>query len=150
VKIQDPEKQHPPFDIPAGAWQNYKSQGYHQVIEVTKPEPVVTVNWFAQKGRFIQDYECPPIIVFSTSDGVKGYVEGTKGTAHKTAKVNAGGRWHYCPEHIGEEYERLFAEWKAKSRKAPREQVSHYTPLHILDRQGVQVTPWQKAEYRKS
>jgi len=150
MKMQDAARQHPPFDAPAGMVALLKSQGFHEIVEVTKPEPVVSVNWFAQKGRFIEDYECPPIIIFSASDGNKGCVESTKGTAHKTAKVNAGGRWHYCPEHIGEEYERLFKEWKSKSRgkAAPREQVSHYTPVGTLQAQGVKLTPWQKAEYR--
>jgi hypothetical protein len=148
MKIQDPLKQHPPFDIAAGQWQLYKSQGYSQVVEVTKPEPVATVNWFVRKGPFTEDYENPPYISFSTSEGNNGYVSSTKGTANKTAKVYAGGRWFYCPEHVGEEYVRLFAVWKSKSRKKPAEQqVSPSTPKHILQAQAdalVQAGAWRR------
>jgi len=153
MRVQDPLEQHPPFDIPEGAWQFYRSQRYQQIIETPKPDPVVTVNWSVRKGPFTEDYENPPYISFRTSDGNMGYVNSMKGTAHKTAKVNAGGRWHYCPENIGEEYVKLFAEWKSKSRKKPAEQpVSPCTPKHVLQAQAdtlIKAGEWQpRREYR--
>ena len=56
MKVRDPKQEHPAFDIPAGAWPFYKSQGYTQE-EIKAAEPLVTVNWFTQRGRFLGDFE---------------------------------------------------------------------------------------------
>jgi hypothetical protein len=137
MKLIDPQGLHPAFDVPAGLAAALKAQGYKEVVEPVKAETLVTVSWSVQRGRFIGDYECPPLITYSASNGNKGYCESQVGTAHKTVKVRAGGRWHYCPSHVAEEYERLFAEWAAKSKKrTPVEQVSAQTPKHILQAQA--------------
>src|SRR5437879_4118779 len=129
MKVQDPKKEHAPFDIPAGQWPFWQAQGYTDQTEI-KAEPLVTVNWSVQRGRFIGDYEAPPLVVYSTSNGTKGFTESQIGTAHKTIKVYIPGQKPAtCPSHIGEQYEALFSEWKAKSkrRKPATETVSAST-----------------------
>lgn len=134
MKIQDPRREHPPFDIVDGQWPLYKSQGYHQ-HEEPNLTPLIEVNWFVRRGRFIGDYECPPFIAWSATNGTKGYCESTQGTAHRTVKVYIPGQKPVtCPENIGQEYVRLFAEWIAKStkkngelKKPPVEHVSTST-----------------------
>lgn len=153
MKIQDPRREHPPFDIAAGQWPMYQSQGYHQYKEVdTTPE--VEVRWSVQRGRFIGDYECPPFIAWSATNGTKGYCESQVGTAHKTVKVYIPGqRPNTCPEHVAQDYVRLFNEWAAKRKKKspPVEQVSFGTPKipGVSPYSGATKQPWnQDVEYR--
>src|SRR6266571_5255669 len=147
MKVQDPKKEHPPFDIAAGAWPFYKLQGYTK--EEVKAELLVTVNWSAQRGRFIGDYEAPPLITYSASNGTKGYCESQVGTAHRTIKVYITGQKPVtCPEDIAQVYLRLFAEWSAKSkrqRKPATEQVSAHTPKvpGVSPYQGTTTSPWR-------
>jgi len=152
MKVQDPKRVHPPFDIPAGAWQFYKSQGYTNADEVVT-EPLVTVTWRVQKGRFIGDYEAPPLITYSTSNGLKGYCESQHGTAHKSIKVYIPGqRPETCPSHVGEEYTKLFAEWAAKSKRRKPSVVEHVSPNAggKPSWAGVATSPWAAAlEYRE-
>jgi hypothetical protein len=149
MKVQDPKREHPAFDIAPGAWPFYKAQGYTNESEIQKAlEQEITVNWSVQRGRFIGDFECPPLITYSTSNGLKGYCESTQGTAHRSVKVFIPGqRPVTCPEHIGQEYLRLFAEWSAKSkkRKPATEKVSaHTTPAKKGEAwQGVTGSPWR-------
>jgi len=149
MKVQDKSRQEPPFDIPSGAWAMYQAQGYHQILEVKKAEPLVTVSWSVQRGRFIGDYECPPIITFSATNGTKGFCESQIGTAHKNVKVYiVGQRPHTCPEHVAHEYIRLFNEWAAKSkkgRKPPAEKVSASTPKvpGVTPWTGATTSPWR-------
>lgn len=109
---------YPAIDIPEGAWPVYKAQGYHQVVNPEMLAPEVEVRWSTQRGRFIGDYECPPIIIFNATNGTKGFVESATGTAHKTAKVFVPGqRPHTCPTDVAARYLELFQEWAAKSKK---------------------------------
>ena len=165
---------YPAIDIPEGAWPVYKAQGYHQVTNPETFTAEVEVRWHAQRGRFVEDYECPPIIVFNATNGTKGFVESTTGTAHKTARVSIPGQKPVtCPESVGQEYLRLFNEWAAKSKRRQsaieREAellagrtVSASTPRNILQAQGVELTksggswagasgsPWRHdVEFRK-
>jgi hypothetical protein len=138
MKMQDAARQHPPFDAPAGMVALLKSQGFHEINEI-KVEPPITVNWAVQRGRFIGDFECPPLITFSASNGNRGYCESQVGTAHKSVRVLIPGQKPVtCPSDIAEAYLRLFAEWasKSKRKRAPAEQVSAATPKHILQAQA--------------
>lgn len=127
MKLQDPLKQHPPFDVAPGQAAIYLDKGYVE-IQQTPDAPEITVNWSVQRGRFVGDYECPPLITYSASNGTKGFCESTQGTAHRTVKVLiTGQKPAICPSHIGEQYTKLFEEWAAKSRRrkpAPAEKVS--------------------------
>ncbi len=148
MKVQDKSRQEPPFDIPSGAWAMYQAQGYHQ-IEVQKAGPEITVNWFVRRGDFQGDYEHPPMICFSASNGTKGYCESKQGTAHKSIKVFIPGqRPVTCPEDIAQAYLRLFAEWSAKSkkqRKPATEHVSASTPKvpGVSPWSGATASPWR-------
>src|SRR5882762_7694015 len=100
---------------------------------------VGTAKWSAQLGRFIQDFECPPIVLFSCDVcGSKGYTESRKGTAHEAVARHCGIA-ESCPADVAEAYSKLFSQWKAKSKsnKQPKETVSPSTPKHLLIRAGV-------------
>ena len=138
MKMQDAARQHPPFEAPAGMVALLKSQGFHEINEI-KVAPPVTVNWYVHRSQLIGDSEPPPFISYSASNGDKGMCESRLGTAHRTIKVYIPGQKPVtCPEHVGQEYLRVFAEWAAKSRKrrTPVEQVSASTPTHILKAQA--------------
>jgi len=154
MKMQDAARQHPPFDAPAGMVALLKSQGFYEVTEV-KPEPPVLVSWSVQRGRFVGDYEAPPLITFSATNGTKGYCESRVGTAHKTVKVIIPGqRPVTCPEDIAQAYLRLFAEWASKSKKSKPavEKVSAHTPKvpGVSPYAGATTSPWREGmEFRK-
>lgn len=145
---------YPPIEIPEGAWPVYKAQGYTKVLDPATIAPEVEVKWSARRGRFIGDYECPPFIAWSATNGTAGYCESQVGTAHKTVKVIIPGqRPVTCPESVGLEYVRLFDEWATKRKKKwpAREQVSASTPKipGVSPYSGATHQPWnQDVEFR--
>lgn len=154
MRVQHQSGQYPPIEIPEGAWPVYKAQGYIQVLNPETIPPQIEVRWSVQRGRFIGDYECPPFIAWSATNGTKGYCESQLGTAHKTVKVYIPGqRPNTCPEHVAQDYVRLFNEWAAKRKKKspPVEQVSFGTPKipGVSPYSGATKQPWnQDVEYR--
>ncbi len=137
MKIQDIEKKYPPFDKSAGEAAYLIATGKFEAVQST-PKPAPNLQWNAQPGRFIQDYECPPLLIHSCATcGHRGYTESTIGTAHSTTVVRHCGIAESCPDDVAEKYLRLFREWKSKSKKLPKETVSASTPRHLLARAGV-------------
>ncbi len=137
MKIQDIERKHPPFDKSAGEAAYFISTGKFAAVQ-SAPKPAPNLTWGAQPGRFIQDYECPPLLVHSCSTcGTKGYTESQVGTAHKTIVVRHCGVAETCPEDVAAVYLRLFSQWKAKSRKLPKEKVSETSPVHHIHAAGL-------------
>ncbi|HWZ97278.1 MAG TPA: hypothetical protein VN025_05910 [Candidatus Dormibacteraeota bacterium] len=135
------------FHAPSGIGKALIATGTVEEV-LPEPKPAVEVKWHVQRGRYISDYEAPPLICWS-ADGNKGYCESTKGTAHLNAKVFIPGQKPVtCPSHIAEEYLRLFAEWSAKSkrRKPATETVSAHTPKvnGVSPYQGATTSPWRQ------
>jgi hypothetical protein len=61
MKLQDKEKKHPPFDVPAGLAEALLAQGYVK-IEPATPKPTPNLQWAARPGIREQDYQHPPIV----------------------------------------------------------------------------------------
>ncbi len=130
MRIQDVAKKFPPFDKSAGEAAYLIQTGKFAAVEQA-PKPAPNLQWQAQQGRFIQDYECPPLVIFSCSTcGAKGYTESQTGTAHKTTVVRHCGVVETCPDDVAAVYSRVFSQWKAKSKKLPKETVSSESPAH--------------------
>lgn len=146
------------FHAPSGIAKALIATGAVEEV-VQLPPPEITVSWSTQRGRFISDFECPPLVTWSASNGEKGYAESTKGTAHKSARVFIpGARPNTCPGDVAARYLELFAEWQAKSKKKngeikqpPVERVSAHTPVikGVSPYSGAGRQPWlQELEFR--
>jgi hypothetical protein len=131
MKLQDPLKQHPPFDVAAGQAQMYLDKGYLEVKSPSTPEkPKQPMKWFVRPGQIAGDYQHPPFLVHSCPEcGVRGMTESPKGTAHQTTKVfHCGQRGETCPPAVAMEYQVAYTAWKSRSRKAPVEKISAASP----------------------
>jgi hypothetical protein len=139
VKIQDPLKQHPPFDIAVGQWPIYSEKGYIEIKPAQSVRPAGQLNWWVADGPIVGDYQYAPMLRFSCGEcKTKGEVESPRGTAHQTTKVfHCGLHGQTCPANVAADYERKFAAWKARSKKPPVEKVSPHTPAYLVSKLGL-------------
>jgi hypothetical protein len=139
MKLQDPKKEFPPFDVAAGMAQVLLRQGYTEVktFEPAKPYPVL--KWWVSPGAIEGDYQHAPTLRHSCGVcGVRGETSSTQGTAHKSAKIyHCGIPGLMCPKDVAEQYTKAFDAWKARSRKRPVEKVSTETPAHQVRAYGL-------------
>ena len=119
MKLQDPMKQHPPFDVAVGAVQMYLNKGYTKV-EPTTAKPIPNSKCGLKLGTRVEDYQYPPMLFWSCSTcGGRHWTEIEIGTAHKTSIARHCGVVETCPPEIAAQYEKIFAEWHSRKKRAP-------------------------------
>jgi hypothetical protein len=139
LKLQDPQKAFPPFDVAAGMAQVLLRQGYIEIKTIVPPKPRAELKWFVREGERVDDYQYPPRLFHSCGVcGVKGMTESTQGTAHKSAKVyHCFERGLMCPPDVAERYVKAFATWKARSKKPPVPKISVASPAYQVRTVGL-------------
>jgi hypothetical protein len=139
MKLQDPKKEFPPFDVAPGLAQALLSQGYFEIKASVPAKPYPELKWHVSPGPIEGDYQFPPRLFHSCGVcGVRGMTESSQGTAHKSTKVyHCGERGLMCPPLVAEQYENAFAAWKARSKKPPVEKISPVSPPHLLRAAGI-------------
>jgi hypothetical protein len=139
MKLQDPLKQHPPFDVAAGLATALIAQGFLEVKQIVPAKPYAELKWHVSPGPIEGDYQFPPRLFHSCGGcGVRGMTESSQGTAHKSTKVyHCGERGLMCPPDVAAQYEKAFAAWKARSKKPPVEKLSPVSPAYFLRAAGI-------------
>jgi hypothetical protein len=127
MKLQDKERQHPPFDVPSGMAAALLTQGFIKVEpEIKRPTP--NLQWAARPGVREQDYQHQPYLVCSCSTCDQRFtIDSKKGTAHISAEIRHCGVVDRCPADAAAKYLKLFNDWKSRSRR-PVAKVSASTP----------------------
>jgi len=115
MKLQEPEKKDPPFDVPPGLAEALLAQGYVKIEPVVKAA-VPNAQWAARQGVREADYQFPPYLVYSCSTcGNRQTTESKRGTAHLSAELRHCGVVDRCPEDVAAKYLELFNEWKSRT-----------------------------------
>jgi hypothetical protein len=132
LKLQDPLKQFPPFDVAAGQAAIYLEKGYLEVKPVEPPKAAAVLSWSVRDGVREGDFQHGPWIHASCpACGEKWWTEGNSGKAHLSLKIyHCGQRGVMCPTDVAAEYLKRYAAWRVRSPKSV-EKVSSHTPLHI-------------------
>ena len=131
MKLQDPQKAFPPFDVAAGMAQVLLRQGYIEIKPSEPVKPIVPLKWWVADGFIQGDYQHPPVIRYKCGQCMSnpGEASSQVGTAHKSVKVlHCGQKGVMCPPDVAAQYEKAFAAWKARSTKRPVEKVSAVLP----------------------
>jgi hypothetical protein len=112
MKLQDAEKKHQPFDVPAGMAVVMLKQGYVEVQPAPKPTAAQT------KWNAFQPLGTTPVIRHNCPNcGQSGYTESQRGTAHTSAKFSHCGKTETCPAEVANTYLRLWATYVAGTRR---------------------------------
>lgn len=120
--IQDKDKKFPPFHEPAAKGAYLIDTGkFVQVFPTITPKQAGSLTWSAVRGPAVADTELPPCIFYSACPACKsegGYVKGP--TAHLTQRVFHCNAFENVPQAVGEEYVRLYQEFRNRQARKQR------------------------------